>query len=168
LRILALPGRLPETAPRIEALARALGGEVEVQRYAAWPGDPVPDEAAEAVRAAELRRPDLLIAMSFGTLVAMAAREAHGLSAKAYVFLGAPVRRLATEGRLDLFARQAAAAPTLFIQQTEDFTGPYRELLAALPPDAAAHEVPGGDHVYDDVAGLAAIITRWTGIPRRN
>jgi pimeloyl-ACP methyl ester carboxylesterase len=160
LRILGLPGRLPETAPRIAALGRALGGEVEVQRYAAWPGDPIPDEVAEAARAAG-HSPDLVIAMSFGCLVAMAARETHGLTAKAYVFLGAPVRRLAVEGRLGLLARQAQAAPTLFIQQTEDFTGPYRELLAALPREAVAHEVPGADHVYDAAAGLAGVVARW-------
>jgi len=160
LRILGLPGRLPETAPRIEALGLALADQVEVQRYAAWPGDPIPDEAAEAARAAR-HSPDLVIAMSFGCLVAMAARETHGLNAEAYVFMGAPVRRLAVEGRLRLLARQAQAAPTLFIQQTDDFTGPYRELLAALPPDAVAHEVPGADHVYDAAGGLAEVIARW-------
>jgi len=155
------------TEARMAALAGALSDDAAVHRYAAWPDDPVPHEAAEAARVGALQPADLVVALSFGTLVAMAAREAHGLRAKAYVFLGAPVRRLAAEGRLGVLARQAAAAPTLFIQQTEDFTGPYGELLAALPPDAASHEVPGDDHVYDDASGLAQIITRWAGAPRR-
>ena len=164
MRILALPGRLPETHARMTALALALGDEVEIRRYAAWPGDPVPHEAEEAAWAGA-QDPDLVLAVSFGTLVAMRARADFGLSAKGYVFLGAPVRRLAAEGRLGLLADQARAAPTLFIQQAEDFTGPFRELAAALPAEADAREIEGADHVYDRTAALTQIILRWTGFP---
>jgi len=161
MQLLAIPGRLEVTHGRMERLARTLSDDFIVHRYAAWPQDPVPDEEIEAARVGALYEPDLVLAVSLGTLVAMSARARHGLSAKAYVFLGVPLERLKADGRVDILADQARAAPTLFIQQTDDFTGAYRDLAAALPSTADTREIAGSDHVYDQASELAQIILRW-------
>ena len=160
MRVLGLPGRLEATFPRMQAIVAALSPDAVVHRYAAWPDDPVPDEEAEAARVGPFR-PDLVVAVSLGTLVAMAARARHSLEAKAYVFLGVPLDRLKAEGRVAILGEQALAAPTLFIQQTNDFTGPFADLAATLPAGVDLREVAGGDHVYDRTEELAALIRAW-------
>jgi hypothetical protein len=166
MRLLALPGRLMATHARLEAVARALSDDFAVHRYAAWPDDPVPHEADEAARvAAAYAPPDLTLAVSFGSLIAMALRTRHAFRARAYVLMGAPLDRLKAEGRSDLLAEQHRAAPTLFIQQTADFTGAFRDLAAVLPAGAEVREIAGADHVYDRAPELAGIIKRWRGLP---
>ena len=167
MRILGLPGRQPSTFQPMRdllALVARAGDRVEVQRYGFWAGDFTnPDLEPEALRAARSGG-DLVIGWSIGALVAMTAREQHALEAKAWVFIGAPLKRLAAEGRSDLLRPQAACERTLFIQQSADPTGTFEELTAVLPPAAERREVAGGDHAYADAPKLAALITGW--LPR--
>jgi predicted alpha/beta-hydrolase family hydrolase len=164
MRILGLPGREPSTCQPMTdllALVARAGDRTEVQRYGFWAGDFTnPDVEPEAARAARSGG-DLVIGWSIGALVAMTAREDYALKATAWVFIGAPLKRLAAEGRSSLLRRQAACERTLFIQQTADPTGTFEELMAVLPPDAECREVAGGDHAYGDAPKLAALISAW-------
>ncbi|HEY8004265.1 MAG TPA: hypothetical protein VIE16_08555 [Phenylobacterium sp.] len=164
MRLLGLPGRLPSTFPAMQALAARLtgaGDTARVQPYGFWGGDFTnPDVEPEAAIAGGSGA-ERIVALSIGCLVAMRAHIAHGLRPCACVFIGAPVRRLAAEGRLDLLARQAHAVPTLFVQRTADPTGAFAELAAALPHDGQLRELAGEIHAYEDVETLAAMIEAW-------
>jgi hypothetical protein len=160
---LALPGRRAETLAWMQALLGDLGQpDTPIRRYGFWssPDRPDPDIAPE-VEAVAASGADVVLAKSIGCLIALLARRDRGFTARAYVFIGAPVKRLAALGWLDLLAEQAEAAPTLFIQQSADPTGSFGELAAALSPTAALSEIPGDDHAYADTATLAALITAW-------
>jgi len=151
----------------MQALLADLGHpEAATQRYGFWANPDAPDpEIGPEIEAAVASGAQAVVAKSIGTLIAMLARSG-GLAARAYVFIGAPVKRLDAMGRLDLLAKHARAAPTLFIQQSDDPTGSFTELAAALPAAANLREVQGADHAYADTAGLAALITDWDGWPR--
>jgi predicted alpha/beta-hydrolase family hydrolase len=147
----------------MQALLADLGEpDARIQRYGFWAQADTPDpDIAPEIEAVAASGADLILAKSIGSLIAMLARREHGLAARAYVFIGAPVKRLSAMGRLDLLAEQAAAAPTLFMQQTADPTGSFAELAAALPASAMVREIAGGDHIYADTGDLAALITAW-------
>ena len=166
MTLLARSGRKPETLPWMQALLADLGEpDARIQRYGFWALADTPDpDIAPEIEAAAASGADVVLAKSIGSLIAMRARREHGLAARAYVFIGAPVKRLSAMGRLDLLAEQAAASPTLFIQQTADPTGGFAELSAALPTTAMAREVAGGDHAYAETRDLAKLIKAW--LPR--
>lgn len=167
MRILGLPGRLPETLDQVEALVGALAGprdEALALRYRFWTADFAnPDLDGEA-RAAADWRPDVVVAKSIGCLVAAAACADQGLAPRACVLIGAPVNRLLAEARRELLARHAARTPTLFIQQAEDPTGPLAE-LARLVAGQAVREASGADHLYADIPELVGLIEAWPGWP---
>jgi hypothetical protein len=165
VRILGLPGRLPETFDHMQALLASLAEAsdvVEAQRYGFWDGGVAdPDFAGEARRAAA-SAPESVVAKSLGCLVAMEACAVHGLTPRACVFIGVPLRRLEAEGRADMLARHASAIPTLFIQQPDDPTGRLAD-LARRVPGAACRTASGDDHVYSDLAELARFVRSWDG-----
>lgn len=162
MELLGLPGRNPETEAWMAALLDALhdrGGRTIHYRH--WDDGSEPDVTGEAHRLSGLE-PDLVVAKSMGTLVAATAFRGHDFRPGAVVLIGSPVGHL-PESTLALYTELADAVPTLFIQQEEDFTGPFRsvEALAARCDRAEAAAVPGSDHVYADVAALVALIERW-------
>lgn len=162
MSVLALPGRRPETLPWMQALLTELGApDAAIQRYGFWAGDYSNPDVGPEARLAASSAADRVVALSIGTLVASIARREHGFGPRACVLIGAPVKRLAGEGRLDLLAEQAATIPTLFIQQAADPTGSFEALKAALPASATLRTVAGDDHAYDDIRGLAALIAGW-------
>jgi hypothetical protein len=162
MTLLALPGRRPETLATMQGLLDALGEPTAaIQAYGFWAGDHANPDVEPEARIAAASGAGRVVALSIGTLVAMTACRAHGFRPRACVFIGTPVKRLAAEGRLDLLAEQAAAIPTLFVQQTADPTGAFAELAAALPANAEVREVPGADHRYAHAAGLARLIQIW-------
>jgi hypothetical protein len=149
----------------MQALFADLGlPETSIHTYGFWPAGEVPDpdpypDADEVGR----RGADLVVAKSFGTLVAMLARRDHGLAPRTWVFLATPIRRFEAQGWIPLLKAHCAVAPTLFVQQTDDFNGPYADLagLVAPYPQCRVVEVPGGDHLYEDIATVAPPVRAW-------
>lgn len=166
MRLLGLPGRKQSTLAQMAELVECVRlGQTQshVQAYGFWGGAdvPNPDVEPEAKIAAGYGA-DWVIAKSFGTLVAMTAADRHGFAPSWCVFIGTPLARFEAEG-LDLLEAHCARTPTLFIQQTADFNGPFAALASQV--SARAHircvEVPGGDHLYSDVPGLVDAIETW-------
>ncbi len=164
-RVLGLPGRDAATEAWLTALLNSLdigACDIRVQRYRFWADPSLPlDPAVEAEIAAQLP-PDLLVAKSFGTIVAVTAHVDHALRPRASVFIGTPLVAY-TDDRLRALRSYCAAARVLFIQQTNDMTGSHADLAAivATQPGCVVVEVPGGDHVYSDIGDQSAVISAW-------
>lgn len=165
MKLLGLPGRKSSTFQHMIDLTSRLRlgqDEAAVQAYGFWGpvDDPNPDPAPEARIAAESHA-DLVIAKSFGTLVTMIAGRDHGFAPPACVFLGTPLRR--SPDMTALLAEHLAAVPTLLIQQSADFNGHFAEVaaVAAQASSAVALEIPGGDHLYEDIDAIAPLIEAW-------
>lgn len=165
MKLLGLPGRKDSTyAHMVDLIARVRIGQDDavVQTYGFWgPEDhPDPDPRPEARTAAESGA-DLVIAKSFGTLVTMIAARDHGFAPKACVFLGTPLRRASDMGMR--LAAHLSAIPTLLIQQTADFNGAFEEVaaVAGRAPSALALEIPGDDHLYEDIDAIAPLVEAW-------
>ena len=168
MRLIALPGRNPETEAWMRALVACLDlshldlnlEEAAVVCYRHWDDGGEPDVAFEAQRL-ELAVGDLVISKSLGTLVLLTAARS-GCMPVGGVFIGTPIRGYSESnvGDLKAFANSCA---TLFIQQTSDFTGTCAELEGVLGDVAFGSlvEVAGDDHVYADVDRLAEIIESW-------
>jgi hypothetical protein len=165
VKLLGLPGRKSSTFQHMLDLTSRLRlgqDEAVVQAYGFWgpKDDPNPDPAPEARIAAESRA-DLVIAKSFGTLVTMVAGRDLGFAPPACVFLGTPLRR--SPDMAALLVAHLSAVPTLLIQQTSDFNGSFAEVaaVAARAPSAMALEIPGDDHLYEDLDAIAPLIEAW-------
>lgn len=165
MKLLGLPGRKSSTFQQMLDLTsrlRVAQDEAVVQAYGFWGAaeHPDPDPRPEA-RIAAASKADLVVAKSFGTLVTMIAGRDHGFSPRACVFLGTPLRR-APEMAMRL-ASHLAAVPTLLIQQTDDFNGAFAEVaaVAAGAPSATVLEIPGSDHLYEDLDMIASPIEAW-------
>lgn len=133
-----------------------------IQRYQCWsiPGTSLDleTEAAIAVRT----DPDIVIAKSIGTRVAMNAFKKDLLSAKAYIFLGIPLRGC-TNDETSALQKLCTTIPTLLIQQTNDPAGSFSALASLFPvsPTCKTSEVPGNDHRYGNIEQLKQIIESW-------
>lgn len=149
----------------MQALLAALGlGQAPIQAYGFWRevDHPSPDVAAE-VRAAASSGAELVVAKSIGTQVAMLACRDHGLAPGGCVFLATPLRRLEALGLVPLLEAHCAAMDTLFVQQTADYNGAYADLamIVARYPRCQIAEVPGDDHLYEDIGLIAPIVRAW-------
>ena len=166
--LIGLPGNNPETEPWLRELAsRLMLGQTSnrICRYRHW------DELCETdiqFEASQLRLlpEDVVVAKSMGTLVLLAHASLRGapifgLPERA-VFIGIPYLQL-PEPTLNSLQTFAANTPSLFIQQTEDFTGGFRglETLLGTAPMATLVEVAGADHLYADTEALAGHIAIW-------
>jgi hypothetical protein len=163
MKLIALPGRNPETESWMAELTGALAlGQTEtlITRYRHWDAVVDPDVQGEAARL-QLAADDVVIAKSLGTLVLLASTLIRPAPAYA-IFIGTPILHYPAES-LALLCDLAAQTPCLFIQQTADFTGGFACLSERLGdvPAAALEEVPGEDHIYADTEELAGIVTRW-------
>jgi hypothetical protein len=145
-------------------VARLSLGQVHatVQTHGFWGGEDVADpDIAPEIRRAVASGADLIIAKSIGALIAMEATRA-GLSPKACVFMGVPLRRLEVLGLVGLLESHLRRVPTLIIQQTSDFNGPFVDLAPlAARAGAEMREVPGGDHLYEDLDRIAPLTDQW-------
>ena len=168
MKLLGLPGRKQSTFPSMAALVRAvrLGQTAtHVRRYSFWGEQDAPAPALDAeVAHAAASGADLVIAKSIGTLVTMLASDRHAFGPRGCVFIGTPVRRLEAMDALGLLQGHVANHPTLLIQQTSDFNGPYASLSGmALHERSRLVEIPGDDHLYADTRLLAGVIEAWAG-----
>jgi hypothetical protein len=169
MRTIALPGRHPQTEAWLRSLLRAAGLPVdELIRYRHWSSAVEASAAAEAERLADAA-PSLVVAKSFGTVVAATAFDRHNFRPAGAVLIGTPYEAIAAED-LELLRRLARGLPTLFIQQSDDPGGPASRLATTLDvPDGAVAEVPGDDHLYQDVASVSLLIRTWiTGLGDRD
>lgn len=166
MRLLGLPGREPVTLGQMQALlARLEVGqtETEIRQHGFWDTDWTnPDVRPEAGAVGPLSA-DLVVAKSIGTLITMLAAAHHGFTPTACVFIATPLKRLIAEDRIPLLEAHCDAIPTLFIQQAEDFNGAYAPLaeIVARRPRCTAVEIPGGDHLYEDLDLIAPLIEAW-------
>lgn len=161
MKILGLPGISPATKNWMQDLITALDdgdSDATILEYRHWSDGDGADIDHEIGRLEKVSA-DLVIAKSFGTAVATGAFDAVGFRPKQAVFIGCPLKRhgLDNFGRL---CRFAASVPTLFIQQTADFVGSYRDLgdVVGSLDNATTREVPGDDHVYADIEQLRGLI----------
>lgn len=120
--------------------------------------DPVPESRIVADSGA-----DLVIAKSFGTLVTMLANREYGFQPAKCVMITVPLVRFKIQNLIPLLHHHCASVPTLFIQKTADFNGPYAELASETGayPGCRAAEVAGDDHLYSDLTELKRIIEAW-------
>jgi predicted alpha/beta-hydrolase family hydrolase len=167
--VLGLPGRDAATEAWLTDVMRAFElpeGERTVQRYRCWDDGADFDLAGEVARATA-SAPDLVVAKSMGTRVAIHAAHSGGLVAPEWVLIGLPLAAYA-EGELDLVRALCGQAQVLIIQQTDDFLGGFEQVRAAVDSNRPTFaEVPGEDHVYSDVAELGGIVQTWrAGLPR--
>lgn len=163
MQVIALPGRNVQTDAWLRAiLADSSVPSDGIVRYRHWDNAIDADADFEARRLAGLA-PDLVIAKSFGTVVAATAFSSHRFRPQSAILIGTPFGALDAEDLIGL-QRLAEGAKTLFIQQEEDPGGPASQLGASLRlPQANVVAVPGSDHLYQDVARVAAIIRDWMG-----
>ena len=167
MKVLGLPGRKPETLAQMQGLMDRLEiGQTEavVRPHSFWDRADVsnPDVSPDAL-AVSGSGADLVISKSIGNLIVMLARDRHGFTPQACVFLGTPLARLIPEGLIPLLEAHCAAVPTLFIQQTADDNGAYRAVAAivARHPLCSVAEIPGDDHLSAALDLIAPLIEAW-------
>ncbi len=132
-----------------------------IAQYVHWETDDAPDVAAEAARC-RIRADDLVVAKSMGTMVLLEAFAAGRVPGMA-VLIGTPLNGY-EESQVDKLKALVATIPCLLIQQTDDFTGSFAQVAAAVGSDSEMtrlEQVDGGDHVYADTEMLASIIRQW-------
>jgi pimeloyl-ACP methyl ester carboxylesterase len=177
MQIVGLPGRQPETESWLRSVLSAAMLPAEgMVRYRHWDEDVDASAGFEAERLCGLT-PALVVAKSFGTAIAAAAFGLHQFRPRAAVLIGTPYQQFcpgaadlsgtpydAVAGTaLALLRQLAQGVETLFIQQVQDPGGSSGELARTLQLSGGQVEaVPGSDHMYLDVAALAAIIRRWS------
>ena len=162
MKIIGLPGRNQETDGWLNELLALLAlGEYEVVRYRHWADGAEPNIAHE-MEALRGRAADLVVAKSMGTIVATTAYRSASFRPARAVLIGSPIGQSTPELQA-LYSALAEGIPTLFIQQTADFTGTFVQLESIVRGCAHGQlaEVPGNDHAYRDTAGLASIISSW-------
>ena len=161
MQLVALPGRNRQTEEWLRAvLTESALPTNGIVRYRHWESAVDADADFEAQCLAS-RSPALVIAKSLGTVVAARAFCIHQFRPQSAILIGTPFSAF---GPKDLASVQqlAQGVETLFIQQAEDPGGSASQLgdsLRLSKPNVAS--VPGNDHLYADIAALAAIIQKW-------
>jgi hypothetical protein len=166
MRILGLPGNHPSTYAWMADLVRCLetpNSFSYIQRYACWHERESDLDLHREAAAARSLQPDLVIAKSIGTLVALEAFSAHRAK-PCFVFLGTPLKCCSND-QLAVLRDFVDAADVLLIQQAKDRTGHALELRSMLPATRhqSVKEIPGSDHRYSDTPLLKSLIEDWWG-----
>lgn len=161
MQVVALAGRHAQTESWLRSVLAAVPLPDEgLLRYRHWTGEGEASVEDEAKRLATLS-PDLVVAKSFGTVVASRAFVAHGFRPRAAVLVGTPYAALDADA-VQALRELAGAVETLFIQQTADPGGPASRLSATLGlTRGEVAEVPGDDHLYHDIDALMRPFRAW-------
>lgn len=164
-QFVGLPGVVAPTYAWLTALLAQLGaveGEATILDYRHWADNADPDPLAEASRLENIVT-ERVVAKSIGTWIATAAFAQHGFVPRTAVLIGCPLARHGADG-FTMLEAFVSAVPTLFIQQSDDKVGAYRDLAAVVGgwPNATLVEVPGKDHVYADIDALGAAVQAWS------
>lgn len=162
MKILGLPGIKPATEQWMQQLLDSLNlgqSNTIVQKYQCWStpesGLDMELEAGTASRT----KPDIVVAKSVGTRVALFAYSKGLLTADKYIFLGMPVRNISND-EISALKKLCDSNRALLIQQTNDPVGGCSELASILPESDSCRpiEIPGNDHLYDNIRQLKQII----------
>ena len=161
MNILGLAGVKVATLDWMQRLLAAFDDESfesAIHHYRHWSDSGEADVDFEAAALAH-RAPDLVIAKSLGTYIAVHAFAHYGFRPRRAVFIGTPLGRHAADDYA-LLAGFLASVPTLFIQQTDDFNGSCKTLRSTVEKFANARvaEVGGDDHVYRDIAEIISLV----------
>jgi len=166
LKILGLPGINPVTEHWMKNLFNSLDlGQTTsiVQNYQCWklPGSRL-DLEVEIEKAGK-ERADIIIAKSIGTVIALNGYKRNLFTAKMCVFIGTPIKGLTTSEQNMLQEQTTEEKPILFIQQTNDRAGSITELRKIIIDKTPVKvvEIPGNDHMYNDIHQLKDIIESW-------
>ena len=161
MHAIALAGRHPDTASWMHSLLSLIGLSADsLLRYRHWDGTHEASIEYEANLLSELRT-DLLIAKSFGTHVAALAHQQNDFRPRAAILIGTPISQM-SDRELSRLRSFVANQPTLFIQQDADPGGGAASLKAIMRlQNANLVAVAGSDHLYNNVAELAAIVLEW-------
>ena len=171
MKVIGLPGRTPETKEWMQQLLTATGfPEADIAHYSHWEREfegevDLPRWNSLVAHEAERLQGQsdcLVVAKSFGTLVAASAYGLTSFRPSAAIFIGTPLRNLSSE-QLQLYGNVSNHVPALFIQQSLDPGGSYAELHAKVGTFSHAEgaEVPGTDHLYSDISKLVDVIKPW-------
>ena len=139
------------------------GSTRHTQCYEFWDqADSGLDDIRELERASEFD-PELIVAKSLGTILASRGIHQGELSPKHCVFIGIPVGSLNEAARTVFDGWGDTGIDSLFIQQSHDRTGGFRQLCDLLPsaPNCTTVEVAGEDHMYTDVMEIGKIVNAW-------
>jgi len=79
---------------------------------------------------------------------------------KKFIFIGTPIQLYCSEW-LDALKRLPLESDVLFVQQLHDRLGTVNQLRSALPKTCTLTEVPGSDHLYNDIEIVSAAIESW-------
>ena len=162
MQVLGLPGRNPATFEWLTALLGAINfgdANITVQRYECWsaPGSEL-DLALEARRATETG-PELIVAKSIGTTVALAL-DLASIAATKLVFIGVPLH-MYTASEMETLNNLFNQGLLLIIQQTSDPAGSANDIRSVVSRPELIAEVPGNDHDYFDLEILKSAIEDW-------
>lgn len=157
--VIGLPGRNPETLDWMKDLLREAVPEFDhrILAYRHWFHEqlaPSVDNEADSLAGTNN---GLAIAKSFGTLVLLHAFKQLQFRVGRAILIGFPLRH-ASEAQCEILKAFAQRTPTLIIQQSQDFVGPFSELRRLIAGIAQAVEVAGSDHEYQHIDQLAACI----------
>lgn len=161
MQVVALAGRNAQTESWLRSVLAAVPLPDEgLLRYRHWTGEVEASVEEEAKRLAGLS-PDLVVAKSFGTAVAARAFVAQGFRPRAAVLVGTPYAALDADA-VQALRELAAGVETLYIQQAADPGGPASSLRGALGvARGEVAEVPGDDHLYQDIDALMRPMRPW-------
>ncbi len=161
MKILGLPGVKPETESWMRDLLLGLQKspfDFKIAQYRHWSNDYDPDVNHEASCLADSSI-DYVVAKSLGTVISTLAFDTFNFKPRKAIFIGSPLRRHSTNN-FESLSQFVSSVPTLFIQQASDFNGSYIELAKIVQTfhNGAIVEVPGEDHLYDDINELQKIL----------
>lgn len=162
MKILGLPGKKPATHQWLNALIDAIDLNYtakQIQSYDCWQTPTAElDETLETTRAQQFD-PDLIIAKSLGTIVALMA-FAETADRRKFILIGIPLEIYSAE-EIATLNRLATTGAVLIIQQTADPAYSADELRKALNQPEIVAEISGNDHAYSDIDQLCSLITPW-------
>ena len=169
MKILGLPGIRPVTLQWMQKLLASLElgqSETTVQQYQCWSAQGTQINLQEEAMQAAQNKPDLVIAKSVGTRIALHAYVNRILMADSYIFLGTPINNFSDKETGSL-RYMCNAARILLLQQKEDPTGHFIKLSSCLPvaPLCIHTEIPGNDHAYANISLIKQLVESWYVVP---
>ncbi len=156
MKILGLPGKNQATCTWLQTVLAGLSQDLMIQEYDCWHSQDAELDLALESSKAQQANPDIVVAKSIGTLVALSAFTEKPVKA---IFLGVPLG-VYSDSEIAALRTFASEREILFIQQEADPAGPSKQLISLLD-DVVVQTVPGDDHNYEDVELIRNSIKQW-------
>jgi len=164
MKLLALPGKNKATYQWFSNLLKHINidaATTAIQEYDCWLTSEEELNLAVESEKAKASKPDIIMAKSIGTIVALTA-FAESAKDKKFVFIGTPIHLYNAEW-LNALKKLSFESDVLFIQQRFDRTASAEDLGSVLGQACTVTEVPGSDHLYNDIGALSKAINSWCG-----